>query len=82
MQSLLSQSKPQLFLAKSVGFFGSGRFAGYPAEQITQLTSDWLVLFNQPFQPSTQGKLTARWKKVNAAFQCIASFLALRTPSL
>src|SRR5262249_3373541 len=37
---LLSQSKPQRFLAESVGFFGSGHSAGYPTERITQLTSD------------------------------------------
>ena len=34
--------KPQLSLAGSVGFFGFGSSSGYPAERITQLTSDWL----------------------------------------
>jgi len=82
MQSLLSQSKPQRLLAESVGFFGSGRSSGCPAEQITQPTSDWFVLFNQPFQPSTQRKVTAQWKNVNAAFQCIAEFRSLSAPSL
>jgi hypothetical protein len=33
-------SKPQLLLAESVGFFGSGCSSGPPVEQITQPTSD------------------------------------------
>src|SRR5207249_4435344 len=32
-------SKPQRLLAESVGFFGSGRSSGCPAERITQPTS-------------------------------------------
>ena len=47
-------SKPQLLLAESVSFFRSGCPSGCPAEQITQPTSGWQVLFRQSFQPSTQ----------------------------
>jgi len=35
---------------------------------------DRFGLFNQPFQPSTQRKVTAQWKNVNAAFQFIRVF--------
>jgi len=30
---------------RAAGFFGSGRPPGYPGQRITQLTSDWLILF-------------------------------------
>jgi len=36
-----SYAKPQLLLARAVGFFRSGCSSGYPAELITQPTSDW-----------------------------------------
>jgi hypothetical protein len=35
-----ADSRPQLLLAETVGFFGSGCSSGCPAEQITQPTSD------------------------------------------
>ena len=45
MRSLLSQSQTPTSPRRAVGFFRSGRPAGYPAELITQSTSDWLILF-------------------------------------
>jgi hypothetical protein len=58
--------KPQLLLAETVGFFGSGCSSGCPAERITQPTLDWQGLFRQSFQPSTPAKLNSRFIDVNA----------------
>jgi len=55
---------------RAVGFFRSGCSSGHPAEHIARLTSDWPVLFCQPFQPSTQAKLKAMPLHVNARFWC------------
>src|SRR5271166_5919029 len=62
--------KPQLLLAEAVGFFRSGCSSGCPAELITQPTSDWQILFSQPFQPSTGATLKSCLKIVNALFRC------------
>ena len=59
-------SKPQLLLAETVGFFGSGCSSGRPAELITQPTLDWQGLFRQSFQPSTRTKLNSCFIGVNA----------------
>ena len=53
---------------EAAGFFRSGCSSGRPAEQITQPTSDWQVLFRQPFQPSTEDKLNTCIIDVNANF--------------
>jgi hypothetical protein len=58
--------KPQLLLAETVGFFGSGCPSGHPDEQIAQPTSDWQGLFRQSFQPSTRHKLNSCLIDVNA----------------
>ena len=48
--SYFRSSKPQLLLAESVGFFGSGCSSGYPFEPITQPTSDrQRFIFANPF---------------------------------
>jgi len=62
MWSLLSQFRTPTDPRRSVGFFRSGRLAGRPARLITQFTLDWLVLLCQPFQPSTEVKLTQHSK--------------------
>ena len=68
-------SKPQLFLAEPVGFFGSGCSSGRPAEQITQPTSDRQVLFRQSFQPSTCAKLNSCFIAVNAILSVKTKYL-------
>src|SRR5581483_1874640 len=71
-------SKPQLLLAESVGFFGSGCPSGCPAWLITQLTSDWLILFCQPFQPSTKVTLNSGAIEVNRKTRRNPTFLWMR----
>src|SRR5581483_2854118 len=71
-------SKPQLLLAESVGFFGSGCPSGCPAWLITQLTSDWLILFCQPFQPSTKVTLNSGAIEVNRKTDHNPTFLWMR----
>jgi hypothetical protein len=71
-------SKPQLLLAESVGFFGSGSLFGYPSWPITQLTSDWLILFCQPFQPSTEATLISPRLSVNFKYVLNPRFLWMR----
>ena len=62
---------PGFLLAESAGFFGSGCSSSCLAEQITQLTSDWLSFnLSQPFQPSTGAKLNVMEEIVNATFWC------------
>src|SRR5580692_4226911 len=68
-------SRPQLLLAETVGFFGSGCPSGCPAEQITQPTSDRQGLFRQSFQPSTRTKLNSCSTAVNAKLDAVARFL-------
>lgn len=62
-------TKPQLLLAKPVGFFGSGCSSGRPVAQITQLTSDRQILLSQPFQPSTEVTLNGRMNMCQRTFQ-------------
>ena len=69
--------KPQLLLAETVGFFGSGRSSGCPVERITQLTSDWQVLFRQSFQPSTAAKLNGWLTDVNVILSMKARYLCM-----
>jgi hypothetical protein len=56
-------------------FSGLVARSGRPAEQITQPTSDWQVLFRQSFQPSTGDKLNSRSKIVNVIIAVKSRFL-------
>jgi hypothetical protein len=74
--------KPQLLLAEAVGFFRSGCSSGCPAELITQPTSDWQILFSQPFQPSTGATLEICLKIVNALFRCKRAAAICQNPEM
>src|SRR5579863_4461194 len=54
---------PNSPLAGLVGFFRSGSPSGYPAELITQSTSDWLMLF-EPILSIVDGA-KVKWLRVN-----------------
>ena len=66
----LSRTQTPTAPRRAVSFFGFGCPAGHPAEHFARLTSDWPVLFCQPFQPSTHAKIKARLQPVNARFWC------------
>src|SRR5947209_20490398 len=68
MRSLLSQSQTPTAPRRAVGFFRSDCLTGCPAVLITQSTSDWLILFCQPFQPSTEATLTEHAKMSTQTF--------------
>ena len=70
VRSPLSRCQTPTAPRRAVGFFGSGCPPGLPAGHFARLTSDWPVLFCQPFQPSTHAKIKARLQPVNARFWC------------
>src|SRR5581483_19246 len=49
-----------------------------PFRAITQLTSDWLILFCQPFQPSTKATLNSHDFDVNFKSRLQHTFLWMR----
>jgi len=53
MRSPLSRFQTPTAPRRAVGFFRSGCSRSHPLEPIARPTSDWPVLFCQPFQPST-----------------------------
>ena len=70
MRSPLSRLQTPTAPRRAVGFFRSGCPLGHPLEPIARPTSDWPVLFCQPFQPSTHVKIKAVTLSVNARFWC------------
>ena len=56
-------------------FSGLVARSGHPAEQITQPTSEWQVLFRQSFRPSTGDKLNSWSNEVNAIIGVKRRFL-------
>ena len=70
MRSPLSRLQTPTAPRRAVGFFRSGCPLGHPLEPIARPTSDWPVLFCQPFQPSTHVKIKAMTLSVNAHFWC------------
>jgi hypothetical protein len=82
VRSPLSRCQTPTAPRRAVGFFGFGCSAGCPAGHFARLTSDWPVLFCQPFQPSTHAKIKARRYHVNARFWCNCGNPADKSPTL
>jgi hypothetical protein len=78
MRSPLSQSQTPTSPRRAVGFFRSGCPAGYPAELITQSTSDWLILL-EPILSIIDG---AKVKRLVDHCQCLFSVQCLVTAGL
>jgi hypothetical protein len=78
MRSLLSQSQAPTSPRRAVGFFGSGRSVGYPAELITQSNSDWPILF-EPILSIVDG---AKVKRLVDHCQCPFSVQCRTTAGL
>src|SRR6185437_3014381 len=70
-------SEPQLLLAESVGFFGSGRRSSHPDQRITQSTSDQqLFIFANPFD-RRRCEVNTPYINVNARKWCNENIVAV-----